>query len=80
MARKMTRRGFVASAAACAAGVATAGRVGPPEPLRAGAFAIDITPKEFPVLVNGMFTERRATRAHDRLHARCLVLAAAGPR
>jgi hypothetical protein len=76
MARKMTRRGFVASAAACAAGVATAASDGPPEPLRAGAFAIDITPKEFPVLVNGMFTERQATRAHDRLHARCLVLAA----
>ena len=80
MAHKMTRRGFVVSAAACAAGVATAARDAAPEPLRAGAFAIDITPKKFPVIVNGMFTERKATRAHDTLHARCLVLAAGATR
>src|SRR6185503_7955238 len=41
---------------------------------RAGAFAIDITPTNFPVIVNAMFTERTANRAHDPLHARCLVL------
>src|SRR5688572_12715537 len=41
---------------------------------RAGAHAIDITPTEFPVIVNAMFTERMATRAVDALHARCLVL------
>ena len=80
MAHKMTRRGFVVSAAACAAGVATAARDGSPEPLRAGACAIDITPKKFPVIVNGMFTERKADRAHDPLHARCLVLAAGATR
>jgi len=72
----MTRRDFVLSAAACAAGAASAGEAEPPEPLRAGAHAIDITPEKFPVIVNGMFQQRRTNRAHDRLHARCLVLAA----
>jgi len=41
---------------------------------RAGAHAIDITPTNFPVLVNAMFTERTASKAVDPLHARCLVL------
>jgi len=45
-----------------------------PEPFLAGASAINITPKKFPVIVNGMFQERTATRAHDPLYARCLVL------
>ena len=47
------------------------------EPLRtfrAGACAIDITPTKFPVIVNGGFLANRAGKAHDRLHARCLVL------
>jgi hypothetical protein len=42
--------------------------------LRAGAFAADITPVKFPVSVNGGMQDRKATAAHDRLHARCLVL------
>jgi hypothetical protein len=42
--------------------------------LRAGAASVDITPKRFPVLVNGGFIESRATRATDPLHARSLVL------
>ncbi|MCS7046057.1 MAG: hypothetical protein NZO58_06850 [Gemmataceae bacterium] len=41
---------------------------------RAGAYAQDITPTKFPISVNGGMTDRQATRAHDRLHARCLVL------
>jgi neutral ceramidase len=41
---------------------------------RAGAFAIDISPLEFPVIVNGGMTERTADKINDRLHARCLVL------
>src|SRR5687768_7637705 len=43
-------------------------------PLRAGAFALNITPTEFPVIVNGGFVEAVATKANDRLHARALVL------
>ncbi|QJW99390.1 neutral/alkaline non-lysosomal ceramidase N-terminal domain-containing protein [Frigoriglobus tundricola] len=42
--------------------------------LKAGAFAIDVTPEKFPVSVNGGFSDRKATAAHDPLHARCLVL------
>ena len=41
---------------------------------RAGAFAQDITPTKFPISVNGGMQDRQATRRHDRLHARCLVL------
>ena len=46
----------------------------PAKVFRAGAYAIDITPLEFPVLVNGGVRERVANQAHDPLHARCLVL------
>jgi hypothetical protein len=42
--------------------------------LRAGAYAMDITPKKFPVSVNGGMSDRLATKVHDPLHARCLVL------
>jgi len=41
---------------------------------RAGAHATDITPTNYPVIVNAMFTERTAAKAVDPLHARCLVL------
>src|SRR5262249_57433611 len=43
-------------------------------PFRAGAYAQDITPVKFPISVNGGMTDRLAKSAHDRLHARCLVL------
>jgi hypothetical protein len=46
----------------------------PAKVFRAGAFAIDITPLELPVLVNGGVRERVANKVHDPLHARCLVL------
>ena len=42
--------------------------------LRAGAYAIDVTPRHFPVLVGGMFLERTSEKITDPLHARCLVL------
>ncbi len=41
---------------------------------RAGAFAIDVTPLELPVIVNGGMTERIIDKVEDRLHARCLVM------
>lgn len=41
---------------------------------RAGAFAIDVTPLELPVIVNGGMSERVVDKIEDRLHARCLVL------
>lgn len=43
-------------------------------PLRAGAVAQDITPREFPISVNGNMSDVLAKSAHDPLHARCLVL------
>lgn len=46
--------------------------------LRAGAYAQDVTPKKFPISVNGGFNDRQAVAAHDPLHARCLVLESQG--
>ena len=42
--------------------------------LRAGAFAMDVTPLKFPISMNGNMQDHPALRAHDPLHARCLVL------
>lgn len=42
--------------------------------LQAGAYAIDVSPLEFPVIVNGGMRERTADRIVERLHARALVL------
>lgn len=41
---------------------------------RAGAYAQNINPQKFPISVNGGMQDRLATRVHDNLHARCLVL------
>lgn len=46
---------------------------GPPQ-LRAGASAVDITPKEFPLNMPGGFNANMATGAHDPLYAHALVL------
>lgn len=43
-------------------------------PLRAGAAAVDITPKHFPMNMPGGFSANLAEKAHDPLHARALVL------
>lgn len=44
------------------------------EGLFAGVFALDISPTEFPVIVNGGMYERTADRVVEPLHARCFVL------
>ena len=41
--------------------------------LRAGAAAVDITPREFPLNMPGGFSANLAESAHDPLHARALV-------
>jgi putative membrane-bound dehydrogenase-like protein len=41
---------------------------------RAGHAIMDITPTEFPAIVNAMFTERSATKAVDPLNVRALAL------
>ena len=42
--------------------------------VRAGAAAVDITPREFPLNMPGGFQANMAESAHDSLHARALVL------
>lgn len=42
--------------------------------LRAGAAKVDVTPKSFPVIMNGNFFPKNATGAADPLYARGLVL------
>lgn len=46
-----------------------------PASLRAGAAAVDITPKQFPLNMPGGFSANPADGANDPLHARALVLA-----
>src|SRR5215212_6267043 len=48
--------------------------------LRVGAFAMDVTPTHYPVIVNGMFEERTADRDVDPLFARAFVLEDGGTR
>ena len=44
------------------------------KPFRAGAAAVDATPRKFPVSMLGSFNDRPATSAHDPLYVRALVL------
>src|SRR5437762_1498771 len=55
-------------------GSTSAAEAAPARIFRAGACVVDITPTNYPVLVNAMFTERSATNAADRLHVRALAL------
>jgi neutral ceramidase len=48
--------------------------------LRAGAAAADITPQEWPIRVVGNFGLTMATKAHDPLHTRAIVLEDGGVR
>jgi len=83
MSNAYTRRKFLAVTGAAAAAAwtplpspaaQTANANAGKKVLRAGAHAIDITPKKLPVIVNGGMLERTAGKIVDRLHARCLVL------
>lgn len=42
--------------------------------LRAGAAVVDVTPSQFPVLVNGGMTSRTASEVTTRINARCVVV------
>ncbi len=42
--------------------------------LRVGAAVIDVTPQQFPVLVNGGMLAGRATKATSKIHARAIVV------
>ena len=71
---KTIRGCFLVAAGALFAGWMPAQSAPPPNTLRAGAFAMDVTPTNFPVIVNGGFLAKTADKVHDRLHARWLVL------
>ncbi len=43
-------------------------------PLKAGAAAVDVTPKEFPMNMPGGFSAKAASKAHDPLYSRAIVL------
>jgi hypothetical protein len=47
-----------------------------PERLHAGAAKVDITPRKWPQSMVGSFSDRKATKAWDKLHARAIALAA----
>jgi hypothetical protein len=51
-----------------------AGSLPVPE-VHAGAFAVDITPETFPVIINGEILGRETNKVMDRLYARAIVLA-----
>ncbi len=63
---------LVAILSAC--GGDAAGADQPAATLRAGAAAVDISPREFPVNMPGGFSQNLAEGVHDPLHARALVL------
>jgi hypothetical protein len=70
-----TNRGcsLVAAGALLAACLST-NAASPADVFRAGAFAMDVTPTNLPVIVNGGFLAKTADKITDRLHARWLVL------
>jgi hypothetical protein len=47
---------------------------GPTKMFRAGAHAMDIAPRVFPVLVNGGFLQNQASKLNDPIHAKAIVL------
>ncbi len=57
----------IVSAAFCPS-VAVAGQ------LKAGAYAVDVSPPKFPVIVNGGFLQAIGSKNLDRLHSRAIVL------
>ena len=69
-----TSHAAVALVSLLALASATAAPVPKAPAFRAGAAAVDITPKEFPLNMPGGFSANMASAAHDPLHARALVL------
>lgn len=57
-----------------AATLAPVGAKAETKTFRAGAAAVDISPKTLPVEVSGGFLTRQGARVNDPLHARCLAL------
>lgn len=76
MMTRSTRFVFVTAIVIFAAAVQSAGFAddGPPVRLRAGAAAVDISPREFPLNMPGGFRSNMAESVHDPFYARALVL------
>ena len=55
-------------------GQASVAGTGASRNFRAGAVAIDIAPRQFPVIVNGGFLKAQATRLNDTIQSKCVVL------
>jgi len=75
--RVLSRRDFLAAVGASGAAVLAAGRLArsqEPGRLRAGAAAVDVTPKPGVLLDGPIMQIGPVTAVHDRLFARCLVL------
>ena len=72
----MRRGGCVlaASVAVALAACSVAAEAPPVRTFRAGAYAMDVSPTGFPVIVNGNFFAQTATETQDTLHVRWLVL------
>jgi hypothetical protein len=71
---KTIRGCFLVAAGVLLAACLSANAAPPPQTFRAGAFAMDVTPTNLPVIVNGGFLSKTADKITDRLHARWLVL------
>lgn len=71
---KTIRGCFLVAAGVLLAGWLSAQAAPSATTFRVGAFAIDVTPTNFPVIVNGGFLAKTADKVHDRLHMRWLVL------
>ncbi len=65
----LQRIGWLAAAVVIAVGAVASGGE-----FRAGAAAVDISPRVLPAIRNGGFLEATSDRVDDPLHARCLVL------
>jgi len=65
---------LLVAAVALLTGLTAAAAAEAAKSLRAGADATDVTPVDFPVIINGGFLSASAAKANDRLHVRWLVL------
>lgn len=71
---KTIRGCFLVAAGALLAACLSTNAASPSQTFRAGAFAVDVTPTNLPVIVNGGFLAKTADKITDRLHARWLAL------
>ncbi len=76
MTTPLTRRRFLKTSGILGTGAALGGRLAASEEtaFKAGAAAVDISPRTLPVICNGGFLENQASEIHDPTFARAVVL------